>query len=201
MLWVFSKVPRRIHVISQGVLLRGLLDVAALRPWTLRTSAPTRLWELRWEDLEPLLRVYPALRTQAMTVRGHVSRSHRMAVLRIEVGLGAYSCVAHEPRPPSCCKTGSSPNHPLLTVRPAVFPRPPHLGAEWRARQGRVLVRCAALPCGSDGEAAPLPERLAVCEPRWCGPAGAKWWRCCCECSSSPRCWTRLRTTWMRCSG
>ena len=50
------------------MLLRGVMDVAAVRPWTLRTSSACRLWELAWEDLEPLLRVYPRLQSIALQV-------------------------------------------------------------------------------------------------------------------------------------
>ncbi|KAG2455022.1 hypothetical protein HYH02_000847 [Chlamydomonas schloesseri] len=53
-------------LLGEGVLLRGLMDVAAVRPWTLRTSSACRLWELAWEDLEPLLRVYPRLQGIAL---------------------------------------------------------------------------------------------------------------------------------------
>ncbi|KXZ48680.1 hypothetical protein GPECTOR_26g583 [Gonium pectorale] len=48
-------------LLGEGVLLRGLMDAAALRPWTLRTTSVCKLWELHWEDLEPLLRVSPRL--------------------------------------------------------------------------------------------------------------------------------------------
>eukprot|EP00198_Chlamydomonas_reinhardtii_P008109 XP_001697446.1 predicted protein [Chlamydomonas reinhardtii] len=53
-------------LLGEGVLLRGVMDVAAVRPWTLRTSSACRLWELAWEDLEPLLRVYPRLQSIAL---------------------------------------------------------------------------------------------------------------------------------------
>ncbi|GFR45612.1 hypothetical protein Agub_g7019 [Astrephomene gubernaculifera] len=55
-----------VALLGEGVLLRGMMDVASTRPWTLRTRSACRLWELRWEELEPLLRVYPRLINHAL---------------------------------------------------------------------------------------------------------------------------------------
>lgn len=48
-------------LLGEGVLLRGLMDAAATRLWTLQTTSPCRLWELHWADLEPVLRINPSI--------------------------------------------------------------------------------------------------------------------------------------------
>ncbi|GLC42718.1 hypothetical protein PLESTB_001131200 [Pleodorina starrii] len=48
-------------LLGETVLLRGVMEAAAVRPWTFRTNHNCRLWELHWDDLERLLNVEPRL--------------------------------------------------------------------------------------------------------------------------------------------
>ncbi|KAG2437193.1 hypothetical protein HXX76_005857 [Chlamydomonas incerta] len=53
-----SETPR---LLGEGVLLGDVVEECRVRPWTLRTVTPCRLWGLPLQDLLPLMRMYPAI--------------------------------------------------------------------------------------------------------------------------------------------
>ncbi|KAG2441335.1 hypothetical protein HYH02_009928 [Chlamydomonas schloesseri] len=53
-----SETPR---LLGEGVLLGDVVEECRVRPWTLRTVSPCRLWGLPLADLLPLMRMYPAI--------------------------------------------------------------------------------------------------------------------------------------------
>lgn len=65
-------------------MLRELVGSCGWRLWTLRTSRPCVVWELRLEDLAKLSRLFPELQLLALahvTVRGHACTQPHAAVL------------------------------------------------------------------------------------------------------------------------
>ncbi|KXZ51053.1 hypothetical protein GPECTOR_14g4 [Gonium pectorale] len=53
-----SETPR---LLGESVLLGDVIEACRVRPWTLRTVTPCRLWGITIGELYPLLRMYPAI--------------------------------------------------------------------------------------------------------------------------------------------
>ncbi|GIL64786.1 hypothetical protein Vafri_18662 [Volvox africanus] len=54
-------------LLGETVLLRGVMEPAEIRPWTLRTTDWCRLWELHWEDIERVLRIDSSVVAKMLT--------------------------------------------------------------------------------------------------------------------------------------
>ncbi|EFJ48767.1 hypothetical protein VOLCADRAFT_90590 [Volvox carteri f. nagariensis] len=53
-------------LLGETVLLKGVVEAAGVRPWTLQTTSACRLWELHLADIERLLWVEPSLVTKVL---------------------------------------------------------------------------------------------------------------------------------------
>ncbi|GLC41424.1 hypothetical protein PLESTM_001194500 [Pleodorina starrii] len=49
------------HLLGESVLLGEAVEAARVRPWTLRTVKPCRLWGIPLGELYPLMRMYPVI--------------------------------------------------------------------------------------------------------------------------------------------